>query len=401
MKIGVIREGKTPPDSRVPLTPAQCRQFQEKFPQIDLAVQPSEGRCYSDEEYQEAGIRMQRDMSDRDVLLGVKEVPIDQLLDKKMYFFFSHTIKAQPYNQGLLQAMVRQGIQMVDWETLTDDKGRRVIAFGRWAGIVGAHNGLWTWGQRTGAFSLPRAKDCRDFAELKSHYQGITWPPIKIALSGGGRVTGGSIEVLEAAGIRRVSPQEFLNQDFDEAVYAQLDCPDIYRKRGSDGSEDFDFPHFFGNPGDYEGIFEPYTRVADLFINAIYWDPAAPVFFTREDMQRDDFRIRVIADITCDIEGSVPSTLRATTIPEPLYGYDPQSGSEVEPHGDAVIDTMSIDNLPNELPRDASEAFGDQFLEFVASELLEGGSMIDGATICRKGALNAPFEYLRDYLEGR
>ncbi|MFT7589666.1 MAG: saccharopine dehydrogenase (NAD+, L-lysine-forming), partial [Limisphaerales bacterium] len=346
-----------------------------------------------------AGISLQEDMMDRDVLLGVKEVPKENLLADKTYFFFSHTIKAQPYNRSLLQTILAKKIRLVDWETLTNEKGQRVIAFGRWAGIVGAHNGLWTWGKRTEKYSLPRANSVKDFAELKSIYKNTKFSALKIVLTGGGRVAGGAKEVLDAAGITQVSKEEFLaTPKPSEAIYIALDCPDFYQRKTDQG---FDWQEFFKSPELYEGTFAPYSKAADLLINAIYWDPAAPVFFTAKDMAASEFRIRTIADITCDINGSVPSTTRATTIADPLYGFNVKTGDDNStPHGEDILDVMSIDNLPNELPRDASAAFGEQFSTSVWPELQVMSSMIDRASIAVDGALGKPFNYLQDFVDG-
>ena len=401
MKIGVIREGKTPPDSRVPLTPDQCaRLLKERG--LDLVVQSSPIRCYTDEEYRQADVPVVDSVDDCSVLLGVKEVPIDQLIANKTYFFFSHTIKAQPYNRDLLRAVLAKNIRLVDYEVLTNERDQRVIAFGHFAGMVGAYNGLWTWGQRTGDFELPRMHNCYDYSAAKLHLERTEWPPLKIVLTGTGRVAGGAVQVLEDAGIQRVTPEAFVeSKNFDRAVYTQLDCQHYAQRK--DGSP-FELSHFFDHPDQYESRFAPFTQRADLFINGIYWDSTAPAFFTKEDMQRPDFVIRVIADVTCDIapEASIPSTLRATTIADPLFGYDPVTATETKPHGANVIDMMTIDNLPNELPRDASEAFGRQFIDSVLEDLLASGTegVVERGTMTRDGALTDRFAYLQDYVDG-
>jgi alanine dehydrogenase len=401
MKIGLIREGKFPPDNRVVLTPTQARDAADGNPGLEIVAQPSALRAFLDKEYRDAGIPLQEDLGDCDILLGVKEVPVDQLLPGKTYFFFSHTIKKQAYNRHLLQEILRRDIRLIDYECLTDDHGIRVIAFGRWAGIVGAHNGLYTWGKRTSAYSLKRAHNCRDYAELVSQYPTVEFPAMKIATTGSGRVANGANELLRRAGIREVSPKELLENDFEEAVFSNLRCEHLYRRR-SDGG--FGLQHFFSHPGEYESIFEPYTRTVDLFINSIYWDPAAPAFFSLDDMEKNNFRIRTIADITCDIApvSSIPSTIRPSSIEDPVYGFDPASRTETEPYLGDFIDIMAVDNLPNELPRDASESFGEQFLGHVLPALLEGrdNAFLGRGTIARDGDLTRPFEYLRDYVEG-
>ena len=397
MKIGIIREGKTPPDARVPLTPAQCAHIQNMA--IDIVVQPSPIRCYSDAEYRDAGIKLQEDLSDRDVLMGVKEVPIDQLIADKTYFFFSHTIKKQVYNRKLLQAILQKNIHLLDYEVLTNDQKQRLIAFGRFAGMVGAHNGIWVYGQKTGAFDLKRMVNCKDYAEARAIYKTLSLPPMKIVLTGAGRVGQGAAQVLEDMGIKQVSSYDFLENDFDQAVFTQLDCEDYVKRK--DGSK-YNRQDFFKNPTNYESAFSPYTKVSDIMINGIYWDNNAPAFFTKDDMKRADFNIQVIADVTCDIApvSSIPSTIKASTIADPVFGYDPQLETETSAYGPHSIDMMTIDNLPNELPRDASEAFGEQFIEFVLGELTyaEHSKVIERASVTLGGKLGPHFGYLEDYV---
>lgn len=400
MKIGIIKEGKIPPDSRVPLTPKQCSTLIQQG--LDLVVQKSPNRSYSDEEYTALGIPLVDDVKDCSVLLGVKEVPIDQLIANKTYFFFSHTIKEQPYNRKLLQTVLQKNIRLIDYEVLTDDLGRRLIAFGFFAGMVGAYNGLLTYGTRAGDFTLKRMHLCRDYADAKSQFGDLTLPPIKIVLTGTGRVASGAVKVLRDMRIKQVTPAEFLKESFSEIVFTQLDCEDYAERK--DGKP-FQLNDFFKNPDQYKSIFSPYSQVADLMINGIYWDNQAPAFFRKESMNSPDFSIEVIADITCDIapESSIPSTLRATTIADPVFGYDPHSEQEVQPYQERSVDMMTIDNLPNEMPRDASSAFGDQFIEQILPEMLksEPSEVIERGTIANNGKLTAPFEYLQAYLEGK
>ncbi len=399
MKIGIIREGKNPPDSRVPLTPAQCAHL-IKEKNLDIVVQPSPNRCFPDADYLALNIPMSEDLSDRDTLMGVKEVPIDLLVSDKTYFFFSHTIKKQSYNRKLLQAIVEKNIRLIDYEVLTNEKGQRLIAFGKFAGMVGAHNGIMTYGSRTGLYNLKRMKDCLDYAEAKSIYKDLSFPKMKIVLTGGGRVAAGAAQVLDDMGIKKVKPEAYLNTSFDEAVYTQLDCID-YVKRKDDSS--FELNIFFEQPDLFESIFAPYYQSSDIMINGIYWDNLAPAFFSVEEMQSSDFNIKVIADVTCDIApiASIPSTIKASTIADPIFGFNPSTGQEDAPFQDHVIDMMTIDNLPNELPRDASRAFGEQFINEILDELIKAESpVIIRASVALNSKLGPHFDYLSDYLRG-
>lgn len=401
MEIGLLREGKQPADRRVVLTPAQAARAMAGHNGLRIVAQPSTHRCFPDKEYRDAGVELREDLSGCDVLLGVKEVPVTELMAGRTYFMFSHTIKEQPYNRKLLQTVLQKDIRLIDYECLTGENGARVIAFGRWAGIVGAHNGLYTWGLRTKAYTLKRAVNCLDFRELAAQYQGLDWPPVRIVTTGDGRVARGAWETLDAAGIARVEPDDFLSGNFDHAVYAPLTCEHLYARKTDGG---FNLQEFFASPERYRSIFHPYASRCDLFINAIFWDPKAPAFFSLEDMRRPDFRIRAIADITCDIapQASVPSTIRPSTIAEPIYGFDPSRQRETEPHGPDTIDVMAIDNLPNELPRDASQSFGEQFLEHVLPELMKPESaFLEKGTIAESGRLTGKFAYLAAYAAGK
>ncbi|MFT4535968.1 MAG: saccharopine dehydrogenase (NAD+, L-lysine-forming) [Saprospiraceae bacterium] len=400
IKIGVIREGKIPADNRVPLNPQQAKYMSDMG--VDIVVQPSAIRCFSDKDYKDLGIRLQEDLSDRDVILGVKEVPIEDLLSGKTYFFFSHTIKEQAYNQPLLKHIVDNQIKLIDYEVLTDENGSRVIAFGKFAGMVGAHNALWTYGQRTKEYDLPRMKDLFDYKAATQVYDKIKFPKLKIVLTGTGRVAGGAAMVLEDMGIKKVSPLDYLSNDFDYPVYTQLNS--FFYTTRKDGEIFNSAQDFYDNPTEYISDFSHFLPMTDIMINGIYWNNDAPAFFTLDEMKSDKFGIKVISDVTCDIApvSSIPCTIKASTIEDPVFGFDPRTGTETTPHGAAVVDMMTIDNLPNELPRDASTSFGDMFINNVLNELGNRRSeIIQRATIAEYGNLGKNFEYLRDYLNGK
>ncbi len=399
MKIGIIREEKNPPDSRVPLTPGQCRELMNRYP-IEIVVAPSPSRCFQDQEYIAEGIQMQADLSDCEVLMGVKEVPAASLIPNKTYFFFSHTIKEQPYNRSLLQTILKKHIQLIDYEVLTNEQGQRLIAFGVFAGMVGAHNGVLTYGRRTNSFDLPRMNSFFDYAAATAAYKKMSLPNCRTVLTGTGRVASGAAKVLEDMGIRKVSPADYLTHTYNEAVFTQLACQDyVARKDG----KDFKNTDFYQHPTEFVSAFLPYARKSDLMINGIYWDNNAPAFFSQEDMRQSDFGIKVIADVTCDIApvASIPATIKASTIADPIFGYDPETGKEVLPHQSHVVDMMTIDNLPNELPRDASTSFGQQFSNHIIKALLEkeNNPIIQRASVTKDGKLGPHFKYLTKYVQ--
>jgi alanine dehydrogenase len=392
--IAVVREEKNPPDARVPLTPPQVAELRARG--IDIVVQPSQGRTFKDHEYADLGVPVVEDITDRDLLLGVKEVPVDKLIANKTYCFFAHVAKEQPYNQKLMRAFLENGITHIDYEYLTDDKGRRLIAFGYWAGMVGAHNAVWTYAQRTGTFALPRLNTLHDYAAAREVYAKIDLPPLRVVLTGTGRVGKGAARVLEDIGLEKVSPEDFLAGK-GRAVFTQLHVRD-YAKHPS--GQPIDKHHFYQHSEEYQSAFGPYAKVADIFVNGIFWDGKAPAFFTKAEMNSDEFNIKVIGDVTCDIApaASVPSTLFASTIADPVFGYDPETGDIVAPYSDFAVDVMSIDNLPSELPRDASAAFGATFVEKILPEFENKNSnILRRASVTIHGKLGPDFQYLREY----
>lgn len=397
IRIGLIREGKKPLDKRVAFSPEQCRIIQQKFTQVKILVQPSEHRCFSNEAYENEGIQLQEDLSDCDILMGIKEVPIDELIDNKTYLFFSHTIKKQPYNRKLLQAIIQKNIRLIDYETLVWENGSRVLGFGRFAGIVGAHNGFLAYGKKVKAFDLKPAYQCKDYAEMVGQYQKIELPAIKIVLCGDGRVGHGCLEMLEKIGISEVTPHEFLNKNFEYPVYVHLVSEDYYKHKHGIPWDKADFYH---NPENYVSSFEPYTKKADLMMNAIFWHEKIPRFFTLDDMKSPDFKIKVIADISCDINGSIPATMKDTKIEDPVFGYHPMAETIVDPYLPNTIDIMAVSNLPCELPVDASISFGEQLIRHVLGHFIyeKPDDMLSKATIAQNGKLTPKFQYLSDYV---
>lgn len=398
MKLGIIREGKIPPDKRVPFTPQQVEEIRQRFPQVSIVCEASDVRCYRDEEYHSLGIPVVKDISDCDILMGIKEVPVDALIENKTYLFFSHTMKKQPHNKKLLQTALNKKIRLIDYEALKDRQGNRLVAFGRYAGIVGAYNGLWTYGKRYHTFTLRRAFECFDVNDLKRELRKVKLPPVKIILTGAGRVGKGAMETLDSAGIRKVNVEDFLSVKFDEPVYVQLSSAD-YHVRNDGGS--FNREEFHKHPERYVSTFKKFTAVADILMAGAFWNPVAPKLFSRDDMLAGNFTIKIIADITCDVGGSIPSTKQASTIPDPLYDYDPATDSVTAPFSDnKFITTMAVDNLPCELPRSASQEFGRDLIDRILKPLLgdDPEEIIDRATITKNGSLTKSFVYLADYI---
>lgn len=399
LKVGILRETKNPPDRRVPLTPPQIIALEELYPFVEFFIQPSDYRCYSNEEYEYLNIPLTEDLSDCDILMGVKEVDRRTFIPGKTYMFFAHVAKKQEQNREMFRDMASRGITLVDYEYLTTDKGERVVAFGRWAGIVGAYNALRARGIRTNRFKLKPAYQCRDLDEMWAGLRLIELKPdLKILVTGKGRVASGAMETLGVCNLVQVSPGDFLNREFDVPVVCQIG-PEHYVRHKDNRS--YNYRHFLNHPSEYVSSFLPFTKVTDILITGHFWDPRSPAFFTRDDMKQSDFRLSVVADISCDIDGPVPSTLRATTISDPFYGYNPFLEKEEQAFTRPTnITVMSIDNLPGELPRDASHDFGVQLMRNALHDLFTNAAspMIKRASILQEGNLTPEFEYLKDYL---
>ena len=400
MKFAIIKERKSPPDRRVVFSPKKLAEARAQFPQAEFVVESSDIRVFSDEAYRKEGFEVLDDVSDSDVMIGVKEVPLDALLPNKKYFYFSHTIKIQPYNRKLLVDMLNKNIEMYDHETIVKQNGARLIGFGRYAGLVGAYNGFRVLGIRDGLFNLPKVETLADLDEVKAELDKITLPNIKILLTGTGKVALGAKEILDHLKIKQVSDALYLTSQFTEPVYVMADVME-YAKR-MDGKVGDKFA-FYKDPTGYESNFMPYAKETDYFIAGHFYGNNAPYLFTREDAKHPDFRINLVADISCDIDGPVASTIRPSTIADPFYGYDPQTEKEVDFDAKGSITMMAVDNLPCELPKDASEGFGEMFLEHVIPAFFNDdarGILKRARITTADGKLTERFKYLQDYVDG-
>ncbi|MFM6951725.1 MAG: NAD(P)-dependent oxidoreductase [Bacteroidota bacterium] len=397
MIIGLSRERKSPPDNRVALSPIQCVALQQRYPQVKVLVESSPTRCFSDEAYREVGIEVVDDLGLCDVIFNIKEVPSEALIPGKTYCFFSHTIKKQPYNRAMLQSILKKQITLIDYEVLRYETGARVLGFGRYAGVVGTYNGLLVYGKKHGLFSLKPAHQSKNYADILTQLLRVELPNMRIAVTGGGRVSQGALDLLRALQIREVTPNQFLHVEYGEPVFVQLNSPDLYVHPSL---TQWDTQHFYKHHGEYKSQFKGYAERTDLLVNGIYWTEDLPRLFEVDDTaDAVKFAPTVIADISCDVEGSVPITYRATSISDPVIGWCRRTGSPCEPYIEDSIEVMAVGNLPNELPKDASEEFGEMLLQHVIPELMQGKSrLIEEATIAKGGTLTAHFSYLSDFV---
>jgi len=399
IKFALIKERKTPPDRRVVFSPQLLKKVVSQFPEASFKVESSDIRIFSDQEYRDTGFEVSEDISDCDVLIGVKEVPIPNLIPNKKYFFFSHTIKKQPYNRDLLQEILKRNIELYDHEVITNKNKARLIGFGRYAGLVGAYNGIRAIGIKEEIFKLPKAEDLPDLHSMLAQLDKIEVPNYKFVLTGSGKVARGAKEILDHLNIKKLSVEDYLKNDFSEPVYCLIDVLD-YSKRmdGSTGS----LKEFYQVPENYESDFMKFAKTSDVFIAGHFYGQGAPVFYSEEDVKNPDFRLKYVADISCDIAGPVASTIRPSKISEPFYGYDPQTGGEIDFRDPKAITIMAVDNLPCELPKDASEGFGEMFLEHVIPAFFndDEDGILGRAKMTENRKLTPLYSYLQDYVDG-
>ena len=397
MKIGIIKEYKIPPDKRVVFSPEKCVETLQKFPQVEFFIEKSDIRCFSDLEYEEMGLKVVTDLSNCDVLIGVKEVPIEKLIDDKKYFFFSHTIKKQPYNKKLLQQIIKKNIELFDHETIVDNNKNRLIGFGYYAGVIGAYNGLRAFGLKNHTFSIPKAIDLKDRQEFNSILKSLSIPDMKILLTGKGRVGSGTKEVLDFLKIKQVSAKDFINETYNESVYVNIDVLDY---NYSDSIENT-VSNFYNYPEKFRSTFSKFLSVSDIYFAGHYHNPKAPKLITLDDIKNSDFNVQVIADISCDIDGPIASTIRPSTIENPTYGFHKEKLVECDFLDENALAVMAVDNLPCELPRDSSEMFGEMFLKYVIPSFFNNDqeNILKNSKITSEGSLTDRFSYLSDYIQ--
>ncbi len=400
MKFGIVKERKTPPDRRVVFTPQELIRLQNEHKEAKIKVEHSDIRIFKDDEYTQLGLNVTYDISDCDVFFGVKEIPIDALIPNKKYFFFSHTIKKQLHNRKLLQALLEKNIVLYDHETIVDSNNRRLIGFGRYAGIVGAYNGFRAFGIKYDLFTLPKAETLHSKEDLIIRLKRQTLPNIKIVLTGHGKVGMGAKEMLDGMKMKQVSVDDFLTKKYSQPVYTQIDVLDYNKRLDGQvlGNQDF-----YKNPQDYTSDFERFAKVADIFMAGHFHGNGAPDILTRAMLQAVDCQIKVVADISCDVDGPIACTVKASTIAEPFFGYLPSTHEEVPYTHPGSIMVMSVDNLPCELPKDASEGFGEMFMKHVIPAFFNGDKdgILERAKVTEDGKLTPRFAYLADYAAGK
>lgn len=400
MKIGLLKETKFPTDNRVALTPKQARYLKDKYPNCDIVVESCDSRAYSDDEYVAEGIKVVTNLDDCDVLFGIKEVKIDSLIPNKHYFFFGHVAKQQAYNRPLLQAMMAKGITFSDYEYLVDENNQRVCAFGWWAGIVGVYYTLRGYLLRKGDMSLPKPDKSFTKGRMIELLQSVNFDSVKILITGDGRVSQGAQYILNEIRAKQLNEDEFMSDKRIEGLsyfVAPLDKL-VYPKSGQ---APFDEKSFFAHPEEYESNFLNYGCKADVYLSCHFWNPLAPVYLCAEDLRNPNLHLQVIGDITCDIKGSVMSTLRSSTHDNPYYDYNPETEKEEPPFSSTNnISVMAVDTCPNALALDSSNYFGERLIECVFNDWLATGApndIVSRSTILQNGSLTERFSYLTHF----
>ena len=398
MKVGVLRETRRWQDRRVAITPETAVLIQQNYPEIELFVQSSKLRVHQDQEYQKLGIPVVDDVSHCDLLIGVKEVANEALVDGKTYLMFSHVAKKQAYNQDFFKLMAQKKITLIDYEYFVDQHRARLVAFGFWAGVVGAYYAFVGIGKRFCRTELPGPEKCRDMNELHQQLNRLKIPALKIVVTGGGRVASGALEIINYLGIPEVLPREFLEYSYDHAFFTRLDPADyVERKAGN-----FEDDHFYNHPKAYESAFLPYTKVADVLIAGHFWNQDSPHFFTADDLNSEEFGISLVSDISCDVPGPIPTTLRTSEIESPFYDVNTSTLTEQKPFSSSShVTVTAVDNLPAALPMDASRSFARDLYHEVFPFLFgeDRENIIERATILKEGKLTPRFSYLNDFLE--
>ena len=404
-KIAIIRESRSD-DRRTPLVPIHIKELLSTFPGISITVQPSKHRCFSNQEYEEQGAIINEDLSNCDLILGVKEIEPDLLMPFKSYIFFSHTSKIQTDNSGatqgtpgmdkkeLLQEILNKNITLIDYENIRDDHNRRYLGFGRFAGIVGCYNSLNLYLETLGQKPMPRAHELNSYEKLKDSIGKRDFRNARIIITGDGRVARGSLEFLEFANIQKVLPDEYLQNNNSSAIFCNLPTSAyVSNKNGSI----FDLQNFINSPEMYISVLNKYMPSTNMLISSHYWDPKSPRLFEKKDIEKNN-NLKVIGDITCDVNGSIPTTSRSSTIIDPYYYVDRITMQEINQH-DQALAVMAVDNLPSELPKDSSKEFGDGILKEVLPYILEkDDGRIKRATITENGYFLPSYKYLTNYI---
>ncbi len=394
--ISIIKEARID-ENRTPFTPNQIQTLIANFPNLHVLVQPSKNRCFNDEDYSKAGAKIEEDIIRSDIIFGVKEVEISKLIENKTYLFFSHTSKVRKdisqstkdkaiiYKKELLREVIKKKITLIDYENIreTSGKGYRYLGFGRFAGIVGCYNTLNLYLKLQKKQLLPRAFEINSYEKIKKLISKQNFNKIKILLTGSGNVAKGSMEILKHTNIKQISLNDYLNKKYDEAVFCNISLREhVERNDGKHSS----YQDFMLNPHEYKSTATNYLYSTDMLITGHYWEPKFPKLFSLNQINKFK-NLKIIGDITCDINGS-----------KPYYSFDINSMKEIDLCNKGIA-VMAVDNLPSELPNEASEEFGKSIISEILPFLIgKDDGRINRATTTSQGKLCPTFRYLENFI---
>ena len=431
--IAIRHEDKYLMERRAAITPKHVKILSEKG--LNILVESSEKRVFKSEEYAQAGAIITNDISESPVVFGVKEMPLDIFEENKTYMFFSHTIKGQEYNIPLLKKMIEKKINLIEYEKVTDNEKRRLIFFGRFAGLAGMINSFWSFGLRlkekgidTPFINLKQSHkyDSLDEAklaikavgeEIKKNGLPSGIEPLIIGITGYGNVAKGAMEIADLLPIKEISPEELLemseNNSFDKKAVYRVVFKEKHISKLKDGSSEFILQDYYSHPEKYENNLEQYIPHLSILMNCMYWDDNYPRIITKSFLKelysKGEPKLKVIGDVTCDPDGSIEATHKGTEIEDPIFVYNPMTDTPtMGAKGDGIL-IMAVDILPSELPMDASIAFGDALLDFVPAiaacdysvsfEDLKLPNPIKRALILHNGEFTPDFEYMKEFIK--
>jgi alanine dehydrogenase len=433
-RIGIRHEDKYRMERRTPIVPSLVRKLVEKE-KIGVSVQTSPKRVFTDLEYHEAGAQVKDNLNDCGVIFGVKEIPEEAFEKGKTYVFFSHVIKGQPYNMPMLKRMMEMDCNLIDYERIVDEQDKRLIFFGRFAGLAGMIDSLWSMGQRLREYGqdenpfLPIRQSC-EYASLEEAKREISAVgkriaekglpnellPLTIGFTGYGNVSAGAQEIAHLLPLREISPEQLLTLKGSKNQPANIIYKVVFREehlsRPIAPDAEFELQDYYGHPEKYESDFEKYIPHLSILMNCMYWDTRYPRIVTkeyvRELFRKGRPRLTVIGDVTCDPDGSVEITHKGTPIEDPVFVYNPETGKPSSGFSGHGLLVMAVDILPSELPRDSSMAFSNALSAFVKPiaeadfsqdlKSLDLPNPLKKALILHKGKLTPDYEYIRQYL---
>lgn len=428
--LGIRREDKNKWERRVPITPDHAKELKEKH-NIEILIQPSQIRVFTDKEYQQAGAIVNEDISKSNVVFAVKEIPNNFFVPGKTFLFFSHTIKGQKKNMPMLKKMMEQGCNLIDYEKITDEQNRRLVFFGRYAGIAGMIDTLWAYGQRikwrgidTPLSQIKQTIHYKNLDDAKEHIESIgnkirdagipdLLTPMVVGFAGYGNVSRGAQEILDLLPVDEIRPKqlEAIHENFSDKVIYKIVFKEEDMVEPVYTEKAFNLQEYYSNPHLYRSVFQQYIRRLSILMNCIYWDEKYPRLITKyflEENYTGQMKLQVVGDISVDVNGAIEFTEKSTSPGNPVFVYNPVRQDIIDGSTGSGVAVMAVDNLPCELPGESSKAFSDSLLRFIPSIIKADYSVdfksldlppeIKKAVILHHGKLTPDYEYINSFL---